>query len=76
MALCPKQFAEQHALDGRHWQLLLHLRDTAARVDLLHPSVSRAVSAWMPDTAELSLNLPTTPSAVLLRIAPTAPGAP
>ncbi|WP_033318465.1 hypothetical protein [Streptomyces yerevanensis] len=74
MALCPKQFAEQHAPDGRHWQVLLHLRDTAARVDLLHPSVSRAVSAWMPDTAALSL--PTTPSAVLLRIAPTAPGAP
>ncbi|WP_406054741.1 alpha-galactosidase [Streptomyces sp. NBC_01077] len=55
---------------------LPHLRDTATRVDLLYPSVSRAVSAWMPDTAELSLTLPTAPSAVLLRITPTDPGAP
>ncbi|MFH9066089.1 hypothetical protein ACH4GM_33540 [Streptomyces coeruleorubidus] len=55
---------------------LLHLRDTAARVDLLYPSVSRAVPAWRPDTAELSLTLPTAPSAVLLRITATGPGAP
>ncbi|WP_028815155.1 hypothetical protein [Streptomyces flavidovirens] len=56
---------------------LPHLRDTAARVDLLYPSAGRAVSAWTPDTPELSLTLPTAPSAVLLRItAPTDPGAP
>ncbi|WP_330292705.1 glycoside hydrolase family 36 protein [Streptomyces sp. NBC_00576] len=50
---------------------LPHLRDIAAGVDLLYPSASRAVSAWTPDTAELSLTLPTAPSAVLLRITPT-----
>jgi alpha-galactosidase len=55
---------------------LPHLRDTAARVDVLYPSISRAVSAWTPGTAELSLSLPTAPSAVLLRITPTDPGAP
>lgn len=54
---------------------LPHLRDTAARVDLLYPSASRAVPAWTPDTAELSLTLPTAPSAVLLRITATDPGA-
>ncbi|MDQ0596481.1 hypothetical protein QF037_000826 [Streptomyces canus] len=53
-----------------------HLRDTAASVDLLYPSASRAVPAWSPDTAELSLTLPTAPSAVLLRVTPTGPGAP
>lgn len=53
-----------------------HLRDTADRVDLLYPSVSRAVPAWMPDAAELSLTLPTAPSAVLRRISATDPGAP
>ncbi|WP_367318494.1 hypothetical protein [Streptomyces sp. HUAS ZL42] len=55
---------------------LPHLRDTAARVDLLHPSTGRALPAWAPDSAELSLTLPTAPSAVLLRITPTAPDAP
>ncbi|MFF2426372.1 alpha-galactosidase [Streptomyces mirabilis] len=54
---------------------LPHLRVTAARVDLLYPSASRAVPAWTPDTAELSLTLPTAPSAVLLRITATDPGA-
>ncbi|MEV0174168.1 hypothetical protein AB0I00_23995 [Streptomyces sp. NPDC050803] len=55
---------------------LPHLRDTAVRVDLLYPSASRADSAWLPDTAELSPTQPTAPSAVLLRITPTDAGAP
>ncbi|MER5202728.1 alpha-galactosidase [Streptomyces sp. NPDC002825] len=55
---------------------LPHLRDTLARVDPLYPSAGRADSAWLPDAAELSLTLPTAPSAALLRITPTAPGAP
>ncbi|MCJ1676621.1 hypothetical protein MTF65_04520 [Streptomyces sp. APSN-46.1] len=55
---------------------LSQLRGTAARVDLLYPSVGRAVPAWTPDTAELSLTLPTAPSAVLLRITPADPCAP
>ncbi|MCX5058907.1 hypothetical protein OG895_02965 [Streptomyces sp. NBC_00201] len=55
---------------------LPHLRGTAARVDLLYPSVSRAVSAWTPGTAELGLTLPTAPSAVLLRVTATDPSAP
>ncbi|MFF1510429.1 alpha-galactosidase [Streptomyces sp. NPDC058326] len=54
---------------------LPHLRDTPARVDLLYPSAGRSDSTWLPDTAELSLTLPTAPSAVLLRITPTDPGA-
>ncbi|WP_055525819.1 alpha-galactosidase [Streptomyces graminilatus] len=55
---------------------LPHLRDTAAVVDVLYPSLSPAVSVWTPGTAELSLTLPTAPSAVLLRISPTDSGAP
>ncbi|MEU5322813.1 hypothetical protein AB0G67_39600 [Streptomyces sp. NPDC021056] len=55
---------------------LPHLRDTAASVDLFHPSLSRAVPAWSPDAAELSLTLPTAPSAALLRVTPTDPGTP
>ncbi|HET6860882.1 MAG TPA: glycoside hydrolase family 36 protein, partial [Streptomyces sp.] len=56
---------------------LSHLRSSAARVDLLYPSTSRADPAWTPGTAELRLTLPTAPSAVLLRITPTgAPDAP
>ncbi|MEV5439425.1 alpha-galactosidase [Streptomyces sp. NPDC052682] len=54
---------------------LPHLRDTAARVDLLYPSAGQAVTAWLPSTAELSLTLPTAPSAVLLRLTPTGTGA-
>jgi hypothetical protein len=52
------------------------LRGTAARVDVLSPSGSPAFSAWLPGTAELSPALPTAPSAVLLRMTPTAAGAP
>lgn len=40
-------------------------------LDLRHPA-----ARWTPDTAELSLTLPTAPSAVLLRITPTDAGAP
>lgn len=53
---------------------LPHLRDTAARVDTLYPSASRAVPDWMPGTAELRLTLPTAPCAVLLRITPADHG--
>ncbi|MER5794038.1 alpha-galactosidase [Streptomyces sp. NPDC001980] len=55
---------------------LPHLRGTAARIGLLYPSAGRADPAWAPDTAELSLTLPTAPSAVLLRITPATPDAP
>ncbi|MEU8890524.1 glycoside hydrolase family 36 protein [Streptomyces sp. NPDC048442] len=47
---------------------LPHLRDAAARVDLLYPSAGRADYVWTPGRAELSLALPTAPSAVLLRL--------
>jgi alpha-galactosidase len=50
---------------------LPHLRGSAARADLLYPARSRAVPDWNPDTAELTLTLPTAPSAVLLRLAPS-----
>ena len=48
---------------------LPHLRGTGARVDLLYPATTEAVACWHPDTAELTLTLPTAPSAVLLRLA-------
>ena len=40
------------------------------------PLGSRAVSSWMPDTADLSLTLPTAPSAVLLASLPRPPTLP
>lgn len=50
----------------RRW--LAHLRGTTVRVDVLYPSASEAKAAWDPDTAELALTFPATPSAVLLRL--------
>ncbi|GAA3085664.1 hypothetical protein GCM10017562_64580 [Streptomyces roseofulvus] len=55
---------------------LPHLRDTPARIEVLHPSAARPGSVRRPDTAELGLTLPTAPSAFLLRVTPTGPGAP
>ncbi|MDX2294203.1 MULTISPECIES: hypothetical protein [Streptomyces] len=55
---------------------LPHLRDTPARIEVLHPSAARPGSVRRPDTAELGLTLPIAPSAVLLRVTPTDPGAP
>ncbi|WP_351229068.1 alpha-galactosidase [Streptomyces sp. NPDC002133] len=52
-----------------------HLRGSAARVDVLYPSVSRGAPVWNAGPAELTLTLPTAPSAVLLRIAPIVPDA-
>ncbi|HEY0494311.1 MAG TPA: glycoside hydrolase family 36 protein [Kutzneria sp.] len=45
---------------------LPHLRGAAARVDVLYPATSRAVTAWQPNPAELELTLVDVPSAVLL----------
>ncbi len=56
--------------------LLPHLRGSAARVDGLYPTASQAVAAWNPDAADLTLTLPTAPSAVLLRLTHTVPDAP
>jgi alpha-galactosidase len=47
---------------------LPHLLGTHADVDLLYPSASLAIWAWDPGTAELTLTLPSAPSAVLLRL--------
>jgi alpha-galactosidase len=55
---------------------LPHLRDSAARVDVIYPAASQAVATWNPDTAGLTLTLPTAPSAVLLRLAHTTPDVP
>jgi alpha-galactosidase len=55
---------------------LRHLRGSAARVDVLYPTASQAVAAWNPDAADLTLTLPTAPSAVLLRLTHTVPDAP
>lgn len=48
----------------------------AARVEVLYPVASQAVAAWNPDTADLTVTLPTAPSAALLRITRTEPDAP
>ncbi|GAA3913780.1 hypothetical protein GCM10023084_76940 [Streptomyces lacrimifluminis] len=53
--------------DGDWHVLTVGLHDPETG-DLLYPSAGRARPAWTPDTAELSLTLPTAPSAVLLRI--------
>ncbi|NUP42169.1 MAG: alpha-galactosidase, partial [Streptomyces sp.] len=55
---------------------LPHLHGSAARVDVLYPTASQAVTSWDPETADLTLTLPTAPSAMLLRLAPTVPDAP
>ncbi|MFF6772240.1 hypothetical protein ACFY8W_01605 [Streptomyces sp. NPDC012637] len=60
------------ARDGDRHTLTVHLHDPETRL----VAVSRADCAWLPDTAGLSPTLPTAPSAVLLRITPTDPGAP
>jgi len=50
---------------------------TAASSSLpLHPAAHQAVAAWNPDTAGLTLTLPTAPSAALLRITRTESDAP
>jgi alpha-galactosidase len=48
---------------------LPHLRGSHIRADLLYPSASPATTTWNPATGDLSLALPTAPSAVLLRLA-------
>ncbi|MFE2061095.1 glycoside hydrolase family 36 N-terminal domain-containing protein [Streptomyces sp. NPDC059467] len=48
----------------------------AACAEVLYPVARQAVAAWNPDTADLTVTLPTTPSAALLRITRTAPDAP
>jgi alpha-galactosidase len=47
---------------------LPHLLGTGARVEPLYPVTTEAVADWHPDTAELTLTLPTAPSAVLLHL--------
>ncbi|PPS71008.1 MULTISPECIES: alpha-galactosidase [Streptomyces] len=51
---------------------LPHLRGSGAHPDVLYPTASRADVAWDPDTADLTLTLPTAPSAVLLRLDSTS----
>jgi alpha-galactosidase len=48
----------------------------AACVEVLYPAARQAVAVWNPDTADLTVTLPTAPSAALLRITPTEPDAP
>ncbi|MEU1006563.1 hypothetical protein [Streptomyces tibetensis] len=47
---------------------LPHLRSRTTRPDVLYPAASRAEAIWNPDTADLTLTLPTAPSAMLLRL--------
>ncbi|MFE6092621.1 alpha-galactosidase [Streptomyces massasporeus] len=48
----------------------------AARAEVLYPAAGQAVAVWNPDTADLTVTLPTAPSAALLRITRTQPDAP
>lgn len=47
----------------------------AARVEVLYPAARQAVAVWNADTADLTVTLPTAPSAALLRITRTEPDA-
>jgi alpha-galactosidase len=47
---------------------LPHLRDTPAVATPVFPAETRVTTAWNPPTTELTLTLPTAPSAVLLRL--------
>ncbi|MFE9450216.1 alpha-galactosidase [Streptomyces sp. NPDC006739] len=47
---------------------LPHLRDTPAVATPVFPAETSVTTAWNPGTAELTLTLPTAPSAVLLRL--------
>jgi hypothetical protein len=48
---------------------------SAARVELLYPAARQAVAVWNANTADLTVTLPTAPSAALLRITRTEPDA-
>ncbi|MBD0839811.1 alpha-galactosidase [Streptomyces sp. TRM68416] len=54
---------------------LAHLRGSDLRAELLYPSTSQAAATWNPDTGDLSVTLPTAPSAVMFRITRTEPDA-
>jgi alpha-galactosidase len=47
----------------------------AAHADVLYPAARGASAAWNPDSTELTVTLPTAPSAALLRITRTTPEA-
>ncbi|MFF4378514.1 glycoside hydrolase family 36 protein [Kitasatospora sp. NPDC001547] len=49
---------------------LPHLLGAAVHAEVLYPADSKASATWHPDTAELTVTLPATPSAVLLRLTP------
>ncbi|MFI9569429.1 alpha-galactosidase [Streptomyces rishiriensis] len=55
---------------------LPHLRGAAARVEVLYPVANQAALAWDPGTADLTLTLPTAPSAVLVRLTHPVPDTP
>ncbi|MFF7449680.1 MULTISPECIES: alpha-galactosidase [unclassified Streptomyces] len=50
--------------------------DGATRAEVLYPAAGQAAAVWNPDTADLTVTLPTAPSAALLRITRTQPDAP
>ncbi|KOG17675.1 alpha-galactosidase [Streptomyces viridochromogenes] len=47
----------------------------AARAEVLYPAAGQTVAVWNRDTADLTVTLPTAPSAALLRISRTEPDA-
>ncbi|MGW2815575.1 glycoside hydrolase family 36 protein [Streptomyces sp. NPDC001415] len=63
----------RHGTDSVRELDLPHLAGAEVRVEVLYPASSRAATSWNPDTAELTLTLPTAPSAVLLRLTEEPP---
>lgn len=52
---------------------LPHLHGCAPRVEVLYPGSSRAVVSFTPEAAALTVTLPTTPSAALIRLTGALP---
>ncbi|AUY53509.1 alpha-galactosidase [Streptomyces sp. CB01881] len=52
---------------------LPHLLGAEVRAEVLYPASSQAGTVWRPDSATLTLTLPTAPSAVLLRLTGRTP---
>ncbi|WP_374100635.1 alpha-galactosidase [Streptomyces sp. 7-21] len=46
------------------------LRDVPLAVEVLHPAAPAGTATWAPDAAQLTVSLPRTPTALLLRLTP------
>ncbi|MER7581167.1 alpha-galactosidase [Kitasatospora sp. NPDC097691] len=58
----------RHGEDSVRELDLPHLLGAEVRTEVLYPAAGRATTTWHPDTAHLTVTLPTAPSAALLRL--------